>query len=262
MNKLILRIFLIALIGYVLIFLFDLFLMSNNTKPIIVLDTYSYEYDNIYYTEYLALGYKVTIKEEGFIKESSIDFAWTDTMPDIKFIIRDETGEYCPTNKTIFYEDAHYEYSFTCDKKIYIEIDRKKYELKDALEEGLVTIDELEEHLFFKTTSKVLVSLETKQNSCSEFEFEEEHFIEQGNGIYYYCMDDVNIYVNSSYYSFIEAYEEKVSLDSILVNLTESTNYENGEKMYTDLTNNVLVCSNGDVVIGPEHMIYYDEFCR
>ena len=59
--------------------------------------------------------------------------------------IVDETGANCFENKTYFYEDENYKYYFDCEKKYYIKVGEIKYTLKNALENKILTIEELED---------------------------------------------------------------------------------------------------------------------
>ncbi len=263
MKSIVLRVLVILVIGFVLMFLFDLLSMSRGTKPLIVIDEFSYEYEEAIYTEYTSLGYKIVIKEIGFIKEGSLHSVFEETKPDdLTFIVRDKTGDICPAGELMFYEDEHFEYYFNCKKNVYIEIDREEYPISDALKDGLVTIKDLEDKVNFEAEVKVDFSFETYRDDCNEFSGEVEYLKNPKDGLYIYCLERANVYVNRDFYSFAEVYGNELKLDSLIVGLNKGITYDDGSVMYSDGVNQLLVCDNGDVVLGPEEMAYYDILCK
>ncbi len=260
--KVFIKIFILLIAIWIVIFLFNLFMMSNHTKPIVIFDTFTYEYEGYNYTEYTSLGYKVIMKEKGWLKESKLAFIWTENIPNMKFIVRDETEGDCGKAFEPFYEDEHYEYYFSCDKDIFIEIDKEKYPVKDALDKKLITIEELKEFIDVEEKRKILYSFELNNSSCQAFTEDVNQLKMLNTNLYTYCLDEVNIYINSKYYTFQEVFNDKITLDSLTLEMKEIGNYDNGAKMYTDFYANILICPNERIVIGNSDMVYYDFMCN
>ena len=64
-----------------------------------------------------------------------------------KIVIIDESNnDACASAIEYYYEDSDYKYYFTCIKsgKVFVIINEKKYNIKDALNNNIVTIEELE----------------------------------------------------------------------------------------------------------------------
>ncbi len=57
--------------------------------------------------------------------------------------IVDKTDDVCAEAIFFFYTDDKYNYYFDCLKEIYIQVDGNEYEVGDALENKVVTVDEL-----------------------------------------------------------------------------------------------------------------------
>ena len=77
-----------------------------------------------------------------------------------KIILEDRTkGQMCAQAIEYFYEDANYRYYFTCIKSnsMYVIINDNEYKLVDALQNGIVTIKELENngYTFLKESKNV-----------------------------------------------------------------------------------------------------------
>lgn len=236
---------------------------KQGEKPLVVFKTVQYEEDNHHIVEYYSLGYKVIVKEQGWIKEASMKPLWVKTMPDVKFIVLDETGDTCISGKTYFYEDNYYQYYFTCNRKIKIQMDGKTYDLKTALQEKLITIDELGEKLTFQKESKVPFTMEVSlDKACNSMTEDATKLVTVKNGLYYYCLENVNIYVNRNYSSFQEAFGNTIQTDMITVEMHQERSYDNGAIMYANNSYRMLVCPNKDVVLGPTYMEYFDMFCK
>ena len=73
----------------------------------------------------------------------SIVLFFTNNKNEIKLI--DKTGDTCPEAITYFYEDETYKYYFGCQKNVYVKIDGEEYELTNALNNKLITIEKLKD---------------------------------------------------------------------------------------------------------------------
>lgn len=255
---------LLGLIGlWVIIFGLNYILYKQNQKPLLTFKTVQYEDDNHHITEYYSLGYKVIMKEQGWIKQSVIKPLWVKTKPDVKFDIIDETIDTCLEGKTYFYEDKYYQYYFNCDRKIKIEMDNKKYDLKTALDNGLITLDELSEKLKFNKENKVQFTMEVNfDKECDMLQGDASKYIKVKDHLYYYCVNSANIYVNRNYYSFMEAFQNTIQTDMITIDMHLARQYEGGGTMYENNSYRMLICPNQDVILGPTSLEFLDIFCK
>lgn len=255
---------LLGIVGlWVILFALNYSFCKQNKQPLIVFKTVQYEENDTHIVEYYSLGYKVIIKEQGWIKEGSMKPLWEKTMPDVKFIVLDETGDTCISGKTYFYEDNYYQYYFNCNKKIKIQMDNKTYDVKTALQNGLITIEELREKLSFNKESKVPFTMEvTTDKACSSLQENPSKLVQVKDGLYYYCLGNVNIYVNRNYSSFQEAFGNTIQTDMITIEMHQERSYDNGAIMYANNSYRMLVCPNKDVILGPIYMEYFDTFCQ
>lgn len=72
-----------------------------------------------------------------------------------EFEVIDKTGNICKEIKTYFYEDGSNKYYFDCMKEYYIKINGIEYTLKNALENNLITLNDLDKkNLEYKVESK------------------------------------------------------------------------------------------------------------
>lgn len=238
-------------------------LCKQNQKPLVIFKTVQYEDGDSHIVEYYSLGYKVIINEQGWIKESHIKPLWEKTMPDVKFFVLDETGETCISGKTYFYEDTYYQYYFNCNRKIKIQMDGKVYDLKTALDNQYITIEELKEKVIFNKENKVSFTMEANiDKTCSSLEEDATKFVKVKDNLYYYCISSANIYVNRNYSSLKEAFGNTIQTDMITIEMHQERNYDNGAIMYANNSYRMLVCPNKDVVLGPTYMEYFDIFCK
>jgi len=236
---------------------------KKSEKPLLVFKTVQYEEGDNHIVEYYSLGYKVIIKEQGWIKEGSMKPLWEKTMPDVKFIVLDETGDNCISGKTYFYEDNYYQYYFNCNRKIKIQMNGKTYDVRSALEDHLITIEELREKITFNKESKVPFTMElTVDKSCNSLQVDPSKLIQVKDGLSYYCLGNVNIYVNKNYSSFREAFGNTIQTDMITVEMHQERSYDNGAIMYANNSYRLLVCPNKDVILGPTYMEYFETFCK
>ncbi len=262
--KTVIKITLGIIILWCVVLLFNFFLMTNNTKPIIVFNSTSYEYEGYTYHEYISLGYKVILKEQGWLKESKITFIWTENIPDMKFIIHDNTEPTSCVEKP-FYETEHYEYYFDCYREITIEKDGQTYSVVEALDKNIITMEELSNRIEVIKEPKKLVTYELSSSSCNIFSENPSYLKQLEPGLATYCLDKASVYVNSEYYSSIDkAYNNVLTFEEIILEMNIINEYENGAKMYTDKYYyiNVLECPNKNVVIGNSDMVYYDFMCN
>jgi hypothetical protein len=74
---------------------------------------------------------------------ASIVLFFVDRKNDNDITIVDKTGEVCGEALLYFYEDSEYKYYFSCLKNIWVQVNGDEYEVSDALENKVVTIDEL-----------------------------------------------------------------------------------------------------------------------
>jgi hypothetical protein len=74
---------------------------------------------------------------------ASIVLFFVDRKNDNDITIVDKTGEVCGEALLYFYKDSEYNYYFSCLKNIWVQVDGDEYEVSDALENKVVTIDEL-----------------------------------------------------------------------------------------------------------------------
>lgn len=61
------------------------------------------------------------------------------------FEVIDKSKEVCTPSQDYFYQDKEYRYYFNCVKEYYIKIGKVEYTLKNALENNLITINDLQE---------------------------------------------------------------------------------------------------------------------
>lgn len=77
-------------------------------------------------------------------------------------IVDKSKGNACAQAIEYFYEDNNYKYYFTCIKSnsIYVIINNTEYKLVNALENGIITINQLEENgIYFNKTAKNLYAM-------------------------------------------------------------------------------------------------------
>lgn len=253
---------LIIIIVWAVIFGVDYALSLNNRTPLITFKKIEYDKDDVHVTEYHSLGYKVIEEGQGWIKKYYMKPLWVKTAPDRKFIILDETGEECINGKTYFYEDTYFKYYFSCNQKITLQFGKEKLSLTQALEEKRVTIDELKaEGLPILTESKIEFDFEISiDNKCNMLQADPTKLVKQKEGLYYYCINNANIYVNKKYSSFKDAFNNTIKEDSITIKMKKETTYESGATLYSTSGYRMLVCKNGNVVLGPYGMEYFDIF--
>lgn len=132
------RILYLIIIMIVCSFLIDYFLVMHLDKKalFIIKNNNDTKYGLIYKikedsdkVEFYVLKYK--IKEKN--KASNTNFE-----------IIDKSGENCIDGIYYFYQDDEYKYYFTCQKDYYIKINTIEYSLKNALENNLISIKDLE----------------------------------------------------------------------------------------------------------------------
>ena len=102
------------------------------------------------------LIYKIKYKEdkkEFYIFDFKVDKMEIESQKTVEII--DKTGDTCLEEKYYFYENDEYKYFFPCQKELYIKIGTVEYSLKNALENNLITIEELEKkNVIFKKEVK------------------------------------------------------------------------------------------------------------
>ena len=99
---------------------------ENNTKYGLI---YKIVYDDNNVTFYL---FNIKLEEKNRLDQGD-------------WFILDKTGKDCNPVKTYFYEDDNYQYYFDCERKYYIKLGEVEYTLKNALENKILTIEELED---------------------------------------------------------------------------------------------------------------------
>lgn len=134
--KIIIKILVIALILSLVI---DYCLvMMRNTEPLFTYKEkgntkysliYKINYDNDIVTFYL---FNIKLGEK-------------DLKAPPEWEIVDHTGKECNPVKTYFFTDDAYNYYFDCEQKYYIKVGDVEYTLKNALENNILTISDLEE---------------------------------------------------------------------------------------------------------------------
>ena len=135
--KMIVKIIFIIIVLWLIMLLTDIICINKISKPIFMINK-----NNTYY----GLFYKAVDNKVGtyFMKKSKA-----------KFKIIDNTKT-CDQAEEKFYEDQKNEYYFSCIKSVNIKIiyQNKEYNLKEALENKIITIDELKEKIKFITKTK------------------------------------------------------------------------------------------------------------
>lgn len=248
---------------WLVVFGLNFMMHKQNQKPILTWKTVQYQDDDNHIVEYYSLGYKVIIKEQGWIKSSTMKPLWEKTRPDVKFFVVDETEEPCESGKTYFYEDNYYKYYFNCNRKIKIQMNKKEYTLNEALQQKLITIEELQEKLSFAKENKVQFTMEvTFDKECDTLQGDSSKLVKVKDHLYYYCVNSANIYVNRNYSSFQEAFQNTIQTDMITIDMHPERQYEGGGMMYANHDYRMLVCQNKDVVLGPTTMEFLDMFCK
>ncbi len=147
MKYLIKKLLLILIIAFFLAISIDYVLvMLRNDEPLFIIK----EKDNIKYG--LLYNFKYNDNQVIFsvlnIKLKEKD------LPKNNLEIIDKTDN-CVDEVYNFYEDSNYIYSFNCHKNYYVKKDNVLYSLKNALKNGLITIQDLEEeNIQFNKTPK------------------------------------------------------------------------------------------------------------
>lgn len=164
--------YLCILVGAILlIFLMDLSRsVLFNKEPLIVISTTN---DNGVKVSNSIL-YK-TYNCNGKIYVESISSKFNCPIEDKLITLTQNNKDICIDGIDYFYEDENYRYYFTCLKSNYIivNINDKEYMLKDALENGIITIKDIENKIEFKKESKKEnkvtndIKLIKENNKCS-----------------------------------------------------------------------------------------------
>ena len=164
--------YLCILVGVILlIFLMDLSRsVLFNKEPLIVISTTN---DNGVKVSNSIL-YK-TYNCNGKIYVESISSKFNCPIEDKLITLTQNNKDICIDGIDYFYEDENYRYYFTCLKSNYIivNINDKEYMLKDALENGIITIKDIENKIEFKKESKKEnkvtndIKLIKENNKCS-----------------------------------------------------------------------------------------------
>ena len=138
MKALIKRIIIVIIIALLLSLIIDFCLVIlRDAEPLFIIK----EEGNTKYS----LIYKITYEEDK-VTFYLFNFKLEEKqLNNHNWQIIDETGKVCAEEITYFYEDENYRYYFDCAKKYYIQVGTVKYSLKNALENNLVTIEELED---------------------------------------------------------------------------------------------------------------------
>lgn len=249
-----LLVFLIFIGLWAILFGVDFILCKNNEKPLIVLK--ENDYDSI--KEYISLGYKVVVYDINNNKTFKIHFLTYKTK-NFEIIEPDD----CNSVETVFYEDENYEYYFSCNKNVFINMDGKNIEIAQALNNKLVTLNDLDEKgLVYSKRSKVSYVLDIKEASDCNYLLGDKNKLKQiSDNIYYYCLDSAYIFVNTDYMELAQAFK-KYNFDSIVYGMTKKTSYTDGTIMYNQDNSNILKCSNGKIIIGTKKLENFDFLCN
>ncbi|MDD2434789.1 MAG: hypothetical protein PHO63_00880 [Bacilli bacterium] len=183
----------------------------------------------------------------------------------------------CATALEQFYEDEHYIYYFPCiqSQTIYVKIyNNPRILVKDALKDNKIKISELKASgLKFYKEAKFELNIKSATNCEVKTIFEVDNFDYR---IYSYCLDDVSLVFNNTFYSFQEALEKnKINIDQIFEKMeydneyaqTTKIDYDDEETiMYKNFAYSLLKCNtksgNKDIYIGDKNLEYEDNFCK
>lgn len=146
--KKVLKIVLSLLIILVLVLVIDFgYSFILETKPFIIISHSGDKYSSLLYDVYLCGGeYNIKSKFSDFDCPVSTDDD-VKTEESSKIEIVDKSEDICADFMDYYYEDDDYYYYFTCAKSdsIYVIKDGNEYTIKYALNNGIVTMDELVE---------------------------------------------------------------------------------------------------------------------
>lgn len=138
---------------YALLVVIDIFrFMKGGNEPIIVLDTYRYEYDDGYVVQYISLGYEfihsLRTSDKGWyynIGFSKLESKLSDNSAFTIYYDGDYDYNCVDKNKQVLYEDEKYIYYIDCGDvtKINVRVGEYIYTLEDALDRELISINDV-----------------------------------------------------------------------------------------------------------------------
>lgn len=250
------KVLLIVIIGWAVLFGIDYILCLKEYKPLIVFKTNTSDYKE----EYISLGYKTVAYQLSNKKVYKMYPLFYVDNGD--FDINEPTS--CNKKDTFFYEDENYEYYFFCDKTVMLKFNNGiEISVSEALKNNFVTIDKLKDNgLNFGKKTKNSYTIEIdKVATCNYYDGDIKFLKEINNKLSYYCLNDVNIYVNTDYYSLEKALEI-YNIDDILLEMKKEMQYENGDIMYSLDNYRILRCINDKIVIGTDQLQNFEFLCN
>lgn len=157
--KKIIKISVMVVVSLVVIW-FILYLIDNarfkkGNKPLVTLKTNTYLFNDGTVTEYNSFLYKMIIYNRTSMKENSFKAIWK------KFINNNDNiyltykkKEKCDNITYTFYEDDTYKYNLECKYEYIVHDENKKYNIKDAIDNNIISISELEKYIDFEKQEK------------------------------------------------------------------------------------------------------------
>lgn len=144
------KIIIFVLSLYIFIVAVDIIRFGKADKPLITLKINQYQYNDGYVVQYISLGYEYIKSERNSDKgwHFNIGFSKLNSEFSNKPFSISYDGDYdkrCKNQKEYIYEDEKYIYYFACGEveKLSARIDDKVYPIKEALENKMITINDV-----------------------------------------------------------------------------------------------------------------------
>lgn len=208
------------------------------------------------------------------------------TIDNSEFTIVNETSV-CNNVAEPFYDDAKYHYLFECERSntTFVKfIDGTKMSIKDALNDNLVTILQIQDKLKTIPNNKIKIikklKIDIDVNPSNKCEIKPMITKEMSStykamdyNLYTYCLDELNITIDNEKFNLRDALATgEVDLENIVDYMefgskwAEATKeeYDDGAVKYSNLKFSLLKCNNdlNEYYIGKNDMSYDKNFCK